>query len=88
MHSYKSGLTIDLMIRGYSRNLGQHSNLARKKRYFLKKGTKNVTPLYLIPFLSLLHQNKALKNFWKRRQCLIVEHNIGLEYALMIKPSL
>ena len=59
MHSYKSGLTIDLMIRAYSRNLGQHSKLARKKRHFLKKGTKNVPPppnplpLYSIPFLSL-----------------------------------
>ena len=44
MHSYKSGLTIDLMIRTYSRNLGQHSKLGREERHFLKKGTKNVTP--------------------------------------------
>ena len=44
MHSYKSGLAIDLMIRAYFTNLGQHSKLARKKIHFLKKGTKNVTP--------------------------------------------
>ena len=35
-----------------------------------------------IPFLSVLHQNKALYNFRKRGQRSIVERNIGLEYAL------
>ena len=37
---------------------------------------------YTINFLSVLHQNKALHNFYKRRQRSIVERNIGLEYAL------
>ena len=37
---------------------------------------------YSIPFLSVLHQNKALHNFLERGQHSIVEHNIGLEYAL------
>ena len=47
-----------------------------KKGTFLKKGLS-------IPFLSVLHQNKALHNFRKRVQRLIVERNIGLEYALI-----
>ena len=36
--------------------------------YFEKKGSKNLTTLYSIPFLIVLHQNKALHNFHKRRQ--------------------
>ena len=37
MHSYKGGLTIDLMIRACSRNLGHHSKLTRKKKIFFEK---------------------------------------------------
>ena len=60
------------IVGAYSRNIGQHSILARK-------GTKNFTPFpYSVPFLSVLHQNKALYNFCKRGQCSIVEYNIGL----------
>ena len=64
--------------RAYSRNLGQRSILARKD-------PKNFTPApYSIPFLSVLHQNKALHNFRKRGQLSIVERNVGLEYPLAI----
>ena len=38
-------------------------------------------PPLINPFLSVLHQNKALHNFRKREHRLIVEHNVGLEYA-------
>ena len=31
----------------------------------VKKGNKNFTTPYLSPFLSVLHQNKALHNFHK-----------------------
>ena len=49
----------------------------------MKKGHQKFHRLpYSIPFLSFLHQNKALYNFCKRGQRLIVECNIGLEYAL------
>ena len=37
---------------------------------------------YSISFLNVLHQNKALYDFCKRGQCLIVERITGLEYAL------
>ena len=36
-------------------------------------------PPYSVPFLSVLHQNKALYYFHKREQRSVVEHNIGLE---------
>ena len=39
-------------------------------------------PPCITPFLSVLHQNKALHDFGKREQHSIVERNIGLEYAL------
>ena len=42
---------------------------------------------YSIPFLSVLHQNKALYNFRKTGQRSIVERNIGLEYARMIEAT-
>ena len=50
---------------------------------FEKKGPKNFNPFYSIPFLSVIHQNKALHIFFKRGQLSIVECNIDLEYALM-----
>ena len=73
------------LVRVYSRNLGQRLKLARKGT-FMKKGTKYLTPPppYLIPFLSVLHRNKALYNFFKRQQRSIFERNIGLEYTLLV----
>ena len=82
--------------REYSRNLQQHSRLARKGTFYEKSAIfyeKNTffeirapkispTP-YSITFLSVLHQNKALYNSCKGGQHLIVERNIGLDYALM-----
>ena len=80
--------------RAYSRNLGQRSILARKGTFlcFDKMAPKisppppphhpHPPPPNSIPFLSVLHQNKALYNFRKRVQYSIVECNIGLEYAL------
>ena len=56
-----------LLVRAYSRNLGQRSVLAGKVTFFEKRAT-NILPIapYSIPFLSVLHQNKALYNFLKR----------------------
>ena len=83
------------MDRAYSRNLGQHSVLARKgtfyeetalffkKRHFKKKKAPECLPLFSIPFLSVFHQNKGLHNLQQKVQHLIVEHNIDLEYALI-----
>ena len=52
---------------------------------FMKKGHQKSHPFsYSIPFLSVLHQNKALYNLHKREQHLIVKYNIALEYALTI----
>ena len=48
----------------------------------MKKGHQNLPP-YSIPFLSVLHQSKALHNFRKGGQRSIVERNISLEYGLM-----
>ena len=43
------------------RKLGQHPIILPKKALFFEKnGIKNFTKPYLIPFLSVLHQNKAL----------------------------
>ena len=51
-----------LLIRFY-----QAENI-KSINFFEKKGTKNLTTPYSIPFLSVLHQNKALHNFYKRGQ--------------------
>ena len=49
------------------------------KRYFSwKNGTKSFNNPYSIPSLCVLHQNKFLHNFHKRRQHLIVGHIKGL----------
>ena len=57
-----------------------------KKRYpFLKKRIPEFYPCpYSIPILSVLHENKALHNFRQGGQHLIVEFNVGLEYALFV----
>ena len=56
-----------------------------ERALFLKKGHQQFYPIpYSIPFISVLHRNKALYNFRKRWQHSIVEHNIGLEYALLV----
>ena len=54
--------------RDSSRKLGRRPISAKKDTFLNKKGTKNITTSYLIPFLSVLHQNKALYNFHKKRQ--------------------
>ena len=51
--------------------------------FFEKKGTKNLTTPYSIPFLSVLHQNKALHNFHKRGQRPTVGRIKGLDWGLM-----
>ena len=47
----------------------------KQKGHFFFEGanTKNFIALYSLPFLSGLHQNEALHNFYKREQRLIVE---------------
>ena len=74
--------------RDSSRKLGRRPISAKKDTFLNKKGTKNITTSYLIPFLSVLHQNKALYNFHKMGQHSIVrcnnEWNIGLEYAQLV----
>ena len=74
--------------RAYSKNLGQRFDIGQKGHFFTikghffwKKGPKNPPP-YSTPFLSILHQNKALHNCCKRGQRSIVERTIGIEYAL------
>ena len=73
--------------RAFSKNLGQRSILAIKSTFlwkralFFQKRTPKISP-YSIPFLSVLHQNKALYDFWKKWQLSIVERNIGLKYDL------
>ena len=47
--------------------------------FFEKKGNKNLTTPYSIPFLSVLHQNKVLHNFHKRGQRPTVGHRKGLD---------
>ena len=43
------------------------SNNGQNGHFFLKKkGTKNLTTPYSVPFLSVLHQNKTLHSFHKR----------------------
>ena len=79
-----------LEILGSIRYWPQRS-LFYEKRMLLKKMPLNILPhpspiSNAIPFLSVLHQNKALHSFCKRGQCSIVEHNIGLEYALVKNP--
>ena len=49
-------------------NLGSFQYWPKWASFFWKKGSKNLTTLYSIPFLVVLHQNKALHNFHKRRQ--------------------
>ena len=72
-----------LLVRACSRNLAECSILARKSNKGHQKFYPTPTPLYSIPFLSVLYRNKALHNFCKRRQHLIVDRDIGLEYALL-----
>ena len=62
-----------------------------KKSTFYKKGHQIFHPSYSIPFLNVLHQNKALYNFHKRGQHSIVKYNIecniGLEYTLLVASN-
>ena len=65
--------------------LGQHSNFPERALLFEKRAPKNLTPNHSIPFLSVLHQNKALHSFCKRGQRSTVNYNIGLEYTLPLR---
>ena len=58
-----------------------------EKGHIFEKRAPKISPPspYSIPFLSVLYQNKALYIFFKRGQRSIVEHNIGLENALLYK---
>ena len=58
-----------------SRKLGQHP-------IFVKKGSKNFTTPYSIPFPSVLHQIKVLHNFSKRGKCLIAGYLKDLDKGL------
>ena len=51
------------------------------------EGTKNLTTPNSIPFLSVLHRNRALHNFHKRRQRPIAGRIKGVDYALHLKWS-
>ena len=48
--------------------LGKHPILAKKGTFHEKRGTKNFTSPYSIPFLSVLHQNKTVHNVLKMGQ--------------------
>ena len=52
----------------------------KKGTFFEKRVQKS--PPYSIPFLNVLHQNKALYNFCKKEQLSIVERKIDLKYSL------
>ena len=52
---------------------------------FLKNCTKHFTTPYSIPFLSVLHQNKALHNFHKRGWRPTAEHVKGLDIEIREK---
>ena len=68
---------VNLSTRAYSRNIKRHS-IFKKSTFYAKKGDQPLPyPPYSIPFLSVLHQNKALHNFRKSEQ-----YSIGVEYAL------
>ena len=69
---------VNLSTRAYSRNIKRHS-IFKKSTFYAKKGDQPPPPYppYSIPFLSVLHQNKALRNFRKSEQ-----YSIGVEYAL------
>ena len=55
--------------------------------FFEKKGPKIFTTPYSIPFLNVLHQNKVLYNFHKRRQHSIVKcKKVWISAALAKKP--
>ena len=59
--------------------LGQRPILVEKGPFLKKKNTKNITIPYSNPFLSVLHQNKALHNFHKREQRTIAGWIKGLD---------
>ena len=70
---HKQMVKLDIMKAGSDlENLGSFQYLPKLHFFvivfFSKKGTRNFTTPYSIPFLSVLHQNKALHNFHKRGQ--------------------
>ena len=64
-----------------SKNLGQLLILAKMGTLFWgeKKGYQKFHDACSIPFLSVLHKNKALHHFHKRGQHLIARHIKGLD---------
>ena len=61
--------------------------LAKWTYFFEKKGTKNFSTPYFIPFLGVLNQNKALHNFQKWGQHLTFGRIKGLDEGLMEHPT-
>ena len=66
-------------------DIGQKGHFFMKKGHYFEKRaprfhTHARTHAHSIPFLNILHQNKAFHNFCKKGQRSIVECNIGLEY--------
>ena len=58
--------------------------MTKKGNFINKEGTKNFTSPFSISFLSVLHQNKALQNFYERGEHLITWCIKGLN----IHPSI
>ena len=58
-----------------------------ERALFYEKGHQKFHPSYSIPFLSVLHQNKALYNFHKRGKYSGVKLNIGLENTLLVASN-
>ena len=58
-----------------------------KKGIYLKKGHQMFHPLYSIPFLSVLHQNKGLKKFLKRGPAFDGQTQYWTQYRSRIHPA-
>ena len=55
------------------------SSIGQNGHFFRKKAPKTLQTPYSVPFLIVLHQNKALYNFYKRGKCPIAGHIKGLD---------
>ena len=67
-----------LEIKGSVQYWPERTLFYENRHFFWKRGP----PTYLIPFLNILHQNKALYNFCKKGQLSLIGRNIDLKYAL------
>ena len=61
------------------------SNIGQKDTFLENKITKNFTAPYSTRYLSVLHQNKALHNFYKWRQRPVARHMKDLDQGLESK---